>query len=80
MEFNPDKCEVIRLTKKKNPIIFPYKLHSIELSSTENANYWGVTIIKDVNWKTHIENVSSKASNSLKFIKRTGIFRQIIKE
>ena len=70
MEFNPDKCEVIRVTKKKNTIIFPYKLHNIELKSTDNAKYSGVTISKDFNWKTHIENVLSKASNTLKFIKR----------
>ena len=37
MEFNPDKCEVIRVTKKQKPIIFPNKLHNIELKATENA-------------------------------------------
>ena len=37
MEFNPDKCEVIRVTKKQNPIIFPYELHNTELKATENA-------------------------------------------
>ena len=44
MEFNPDKCEVINVTKKKDPIIFPYKLYNSELKSTENAKYLGVTI------------------------------------
>ena len=39
MEFNPDKCVVIRVTKKKNSIIFPYKIHNIELKSAENAKY-----------------------------------------
>ena len=38
MEFNPDKCEVIHVTKKKDPIIFPYKLHNSELKSTEKLN------------------------------------------
>ena len=27
MEFNSDKCEVLRITRKRNPAIFPYKLH-----------------------------------------------------
>ena len=70
MEFNPEPCEVIRVTKKKNPIIFPYKLHNIELKSTETAKYLGITISNDLHWKPHIEKVSSKASNILKFIKR----------
>ena len=70
VEFNPDKCEVIHATKKKNPIIFPYKLHNFELRTTENAKYLGVTISHDSNWKTHIDNISSKANNTLKFIKK----------
>ena len=27
MEFNSDKCNVLRITCKRNPVIFPYKLH-----------------------------------------------------
>ena len=37
MEFNPDKCEVIRISNKHNPIMYLYKLHGIELKSTETA-------------------------------------------
>ena len=70
MEFNPDKCEVIRITKKKKIINFPYKLHNIELKTTEKAKYLGLTISNDLNWKTHINNITSKATNTLKFIKR----------
>ena len=70
MEFNPDKCEVIRVTKKQKPIIFPYKLHNIELKATENAKYLGITISEEFSWKPHIENMASKAFNTLKFIKR----------
>ena len=55
MEFNLDKCEVIRITGKKNPIMYPYKLHNTELKSVETAKYLGITIKKDLNWKPHIE-------------------------
>ena len=65
MEFKFDKCEVVRVTKTKNPIIFPYKLHNFELRTTENAKYLGVTISHDFNWNTHIDNISSKANNTL---------------
>ena len=67
---NADKCEVIRISKKKNTIIYPYKLHNTELKTTENAKYLGVTLSNDFNFSTHINNVSSKANNTLKFIKR----------
>ena len=29
MQFHPDKCEVISITRKKNPIITNYTLHGI---------------------------------------------------
>ena len=45
--------------------MYPYKL-----KSTETAKYLGVTIRKDLNWKSHIESISTKVSNTLKFIKR----------
>ena len=70
MEFNPDKCEVIHVSKQKKTLIFPYKLHNTELKSTENAKNLGITISNDFNWKPHIENMTSKAYNTLKFIKR----------
>ena len=52
-----------------DPIIFPYKLHNIELKATENAKYLGITIDEEFS-KHHIENMASKANNTLKFIKR----------
>ena len=70
MEFNPGKCEVIHVTKQKNPLIFSCKLHNTELKSTENAKYIGITISNGFNWKPHIEYMTSKAYNTLKFIKR----------
>jgi len=70
MCFNPDKCEVIRITKKKKPIVYQYQLHNVNLATTENAKYLGLTISHDFSWKTHINNISAKANNTLRFIKR----------
>ena len=38
MAFNPDKCEIIRITKKKTPILHDYKLHGLTLQSTKMSN------------------------------------------
>ena len=70
MEFNSDKCEVLRITRKRNPVIFPYKLHNKELNVTNAAKYLGVTISKDLNWSPNINNITGKAKNTLRFIKR----------
>ena len=37
-----DKCDVLRITRKRNPVIFPYKLHKKELNVTNAAKYLGV--------------------------------------
>ena len=70
MEFNSDKCEVLRITRKRNPVIFPYKLHKKELNVTNAAKYLGVIISKDLNWTPHINNITGKAKNTLRFVKR----------
>ena len=70
MEFNSDKCEVLRITRKRNPVIFPHKLHKKELNVTNAAKYLGVTISKDLNWTPHINNITGKAKNTLRFVKR----------
>ena len=48
MAFNPDKCEVIRNTKKKTPILHDYKQHGLTLQSTKNVKYLGVNISDDL--------------------------------
>ena len=71
VSFNPDKCEVIILvTKKRKPIIFGHKLHGKILKSVATAKYLGVTISQDLSWATHINQITAKTNNTLKFIKR----------
>ena len=60
MECNSDKCEVLRITRKRNPVIFPYKLHKKELNVTNAAKYPGVTISKNLNWTPHINSITGK--------------------
>ena len=43
MAFNPDKCEVIRITKAQDPVIFDYQLHGITLQTTKMQNTYDST-------------------------------------
>ena len=50
MAFNPDKCEVIRITNKKKPTLFNYTLHGVGLKETDSAKYLWVNISRDQTW------------------------------
>jgi len=70
MSFNPSKCEVIHITKKRNPIIHTYKIHqSTNLSKAENT-YLGVSFANNLSWNIHTQSTTRKANNSLSFLRR----------
>merc|ERR1711867_118406 len=55
MSFNPDKCEVLRITNKRKGVIQQdYRIHGTVLRTVETAKYLGVTIAKNLSWKPHI--------------------------
>ena len=70
MSFNPDKCEVLRITNKRSPIQSNYVLHGHTLALTSNAKYLGVTISSDLSWNVHINNITKKANRTLGFLRR----------
>ena len=70
MEFHPDKCTVLTVTKKKTPVMFNYKLHGHTLEHEEATKYLGCTISSDLNWGKHITNICSKANKTLGFLRR----------
>ena len=81
MSFHPEKCEVIHITTKKYPIINKCTLHSHTLLSVPQIKYLGFQISQDLKWNSHINFISSKANQSLGFLKRNlKINSQTIKE
>ena len=71
MEFNPDKCEIIRITNgKKKKIVTNYSIHEHQLKGVKGAKYLGVTIDRTLSWNEHINNVTKKANNTRAFLQR----------
>ena len=70
MEFNPSKCVVLVISKKKHKFIFNYRLHGQILEVVDSAKYLGVSISDDLSWNKHITNITTNANKSLGFIRR----------
>ena len=60
MEFNPSNCQVIQITRSKNPIPTQYTFHNCILESVSLAKYLGVDISSDISWDTHTNRISKK--------------------
>ena len=70
MEFHPDKCEVISITRSRNPVNYQYSLHGHILKHVDTVKYLGVKINKDLRWDKHINMTTDKANNTLNFLRR----------
>jgi hypothetical protein len=70
MCFHPDKCEVLRLSRKKSPQNYTYTLHNNILKTTTDTKYLGLNISKDMKWNNHINTMCKKANQTLGFVRR----------
>ena len=67
MEFNPTKCQVVRVTASRRPINTLYYLHGQVLEAVTSARYFGVDISSGLSWNSHIDR---NANSTLGFLKR----------
>ena len=70
MRFHPDKCEHIIITRKRKPYISSYTLRGHQLKTVDKTKYLGVNITSKLEWKEHIDKVTSKANKTLGFLRR----------
>ena len=70
MQFHPQKCSFLRITRKKTTQIHEYRLHGHILKSENSSKYLGVTIDNKLCWNDHIDNICNKANGSLAFLRR----------
>ena len=70
MSFNPSKCQVIHVARRKNSFQTKYHLHVCVLESVPSEKYLGITISEDYKWTDHIHDISKKANQTLGFLKR----------
>jgi len=81
MNFHPDKCNVLSITKNRKPRIFNYRLRHHTLEHVPAAKYLGLNITSDLKWTQHINSICGKANSTIGFLKRNiNISNKTIKE
>ena len=70
MQFHPDKCNILPVTRSRKSNNFDYKLHDHVLERVSETKYLGVTIQSNLGWKKHIENMCNKANKLLGMLRR----------
>ena len=60
--FNPDKCELIRITNTKLPILYDYIILKKKIKVASSVKYLGVYTDEHLTWKEHVKHTISKAN------------------
>ena len=68
MEFNPKKCEFLRITKRKQIIESIYYIGSCPIQEVPFIKYLGVTIDNQLTWNEHIKRITNKATSIKGFL------------
>ena len=70
MTFHPQKCQTIRVTKKKQPFVSSYNIRGHTLECVPSTKYLGLIIANDLTWKKHIQSISATAGRTLSLLQR----------
>ena len=71
IRFNPSKCKVLTISRKKSPITYDYTLGTVKLIRVCNEKDLGVIASYELSWDLHINSIISKANKMLGVLKRT---------
>ena len=70
MCFNPAKCNIMRVSRKRSPFLHSYTLSGQVLGEVEDTKYLEVTLSDNLDWSKHITTTTTKANARFSFIKR----------
>ncbi len=70
MQFHPSKCQVVRITHKRKPVITSYHIHGQVLEEVSSAKYLGLNVDSKLNFNAHVDITAKKANATRAFLGR----------
>ena len=70
MIFNPLKCYVLKITKKKKTVDFDYNINGQILETVTSNPYLGAQLTNTMSWEKQVQKVVTKGNKALGFIRR----------
>lgn len=70
MPINFEKTVFMRISHKKEPLLFQYCSNNIFLAEVQYYKYLGVYITSNLTWNKHIDYVAACANTRLSFLRR----------
>jgi hypothetical protein len=70
MRFNPIKCYVLRISRKRNNITPQYEMMGTILQEVEHHPYLGIELDNKLSWNNQIDQCTAKAHKTLNFLRR----------
>jgi hypothetical protein len=70
MDFHPEKCSILCVHRKRNPIMFRYSLKDHILETDSTTKYLGVTLSQNLSWNHHMDITAKKGNSTLGFLQR----------
>jgi len=69
LDFNPIKYEFLRITNKKNPVVYQYDIGNCIIKQVSDSKYLGVTIDERLTWNEHILTIVNQARQVNAFLR-----------
>ena len=71
MIINMNKSEIVRITRKKRPIIGDYYVNGQRIEVCNRNKDLGLITNSDLSWNAHIDTITAKSKRTLGLVKRT---------
>ena len=70
MDFHPDKCSTIRISRSRKPFTRNYLLKGHVLTTEDSTRYLGVELQSNMAWNKHMDQTIKKGNCMLGFLRR----------